>query len=126
MKLDKDNSRMIARLDDGEIPQEHLLRATIQKADESQCWSLDVVIDPNLANEYRDMLYTLGFTIAGSESKDARTFLKLRHGIRTSGETGSETFGELAIPAPCLASSDAEQAALDLTRQRITAKLASL
>ena len=107
MRILVDNSIMTLELEKGEMPERHLLQAAIQKATEDGIWSVFLVLRPEVANAEFDLLSDLCFRVAGIDSQDSKSYLRLKRHIRTSGETGGST----TVPTPQLAPSPLEAAA---------------
>lgn len=107
-QIQVNQNEVMLEFEESEPFQPHvLLTAMSAAAANSSIWNLFLVVPVAIVNEHAGFLRERGFLTAGTVSRDAQTFLKLRWPIRTSGETGS-----LAVAEPTLPPQDYEKSAV--------------
>lgn len=121
VKQDYPASHAVMTLEDGETLQHHVLIAGVQHvaSDLAGFWNVDLELLPDVMNANRDMLTSLGFVHAGTVSTNNVMYVRLRKGLRHSGDGGQATTDHVLHPNPSPASAE-EIAAVELVSRLCT------
>ena len=96
MRIKKDYaaSHAVITLEPGENLLRHVLLTSIQHvaSDLAGFWNIDLELLPDAVTQNQDMLRDLGFVHAGTLTTGTATLIRLRKGLRRSGD-GGETVG---------------------------------
>jgi hypothetical protein len=94
--------------------------------DPAGLWAVELVIEPNVMSFWTEALRQRRFIIVGSESRDAKTFMKLRRNLQVASQKGQRSAfvnPDLAVPAPVKEPTSEEKLAVSELNARLAVQM---